>query len=337
MTSHRSVLPSDLHEACDTFQKTLAALEKRLLQGESTIPPPEAKEEVAQAMWSLSDACERRLPSLDPDLAAAAVKLIRDQVGPWLWRSALFYRSYWKPHGYTGDYRMLELMYDLESRGDDPYQPALVNCLDYAFSTIHSVRAVWERRHWFCNFLLHEYTRNDGELEILDIACGGARYQRDFLTSVHDTRRVSLTLIDQDAAAVAYSTGCSLAPWSHAITAMGKPLRELDRYIAGRSFHVIIATGIYDYLDDPTAIAFSALLRAHLRPGGALAISNFHPEDRSRFVKTLLGDWDLIFRTEDEVRALFPGDLDVTLLRSQERSLVIALARSPQQSMLRAR
>ena len=40
-------------------------------------------------------------------------------------------------------------MYDLEADPcEDPTQPAIVNCLDAALRTVHSMKATWHRRVW---------------------------------------------------------------------------------------------------------------------------------------------------------------------------------------------
>ena len=68
-------------------------------------------------------------------------------ISPWLCRSMFFWRAFAKPNGYAGDYKVIDLTYDLEhSVGEDPTEPGIVNCLDYIISTLHSVESLWERR-----------------------------------------------------------------------------------------------------------------------------------------------------------------------------------------------
>ena len=54
--------------------------------------------------------------------------------------------------------------------------------------------------HWLSG-LLEEELNKTGALKVLDIACGGARYIRDFLESAENTCNISVTLLDQDPAA----------------------------------------------------------------------------------------------------------------------------------------
>ena len=144
----------------------------------------------------------------------------RDILGGWLFRSRYFNRSFHKPHGYAGDFMIIEWIYDLETDGcEDPAQPGIVNCLDYLYSTIHAVVSVQQRRRWFSR-LLHAETRpGRRSLRVLDVACGGARYIRDFLAATDDASGMQITLVDQDVAALAYCRTRSLG-------AMGLPDRD---------------------------------------------------------------------------------------------------------------
>ena len=87
---------------------------------------------------------------LPGDELADTRQRLQSVLNPWLLRSRLWARSWLKPHGFAGDYRMVEWMYELEH---DPCacadQPAVVNLLDDLFRSVHSVQAVWHRRGWF--------------------------------------------------------------------------------------------------------------------------------------------------------------------------------------------
>jgi SAM-dependent methyltransferase len=254
---------------------------------------------------------------------------LRRIVGPWLDRSRHFNRSYHKPHGYAGDYRMVEWMYDLE--GDpcaDPTQPAIVNCLDYVFATVHSVRGVWERRHNFARLLAEEHRRH-GRLRLLDVACGGARYTRDFLEGLPDAGDVEVTLVDQDPAALAFCRTVSLAPWADRLTTLSLPVTRLAEAVPAGAFDVVLSAGLFDYLDDGPARALLAHMAALTAPGGLTVVANFHPGDPSRAVKDWLVDWPLVFRDEAALASLFPDPARVVTDRPGGGTLVYGTARQP--------
>jgi SAM-dependent methyltransferase len=286
------------------------------------------KEGFASRFWELVQAIDRL------DGGGDDTELLRGQcrdiLGAWLFRCRFFNRSYHKPHGYAGDFRMIEWVYDLE--GDpcaDPTQPGIVNCLDHVFATLPCTRSVWERRHWLARLLREEYRRCGGRLRILDVACGGARYIADFLSSASDARGVDLTLVDQDPAALEYCRTVSLNRWGPQLTTRCLPIHRLPAAPVGGPFDLVISAGLFDYLD----VAAGAGLLAHLvgltAPGGVTAVANFHPADPSRNARDWLTDWPLVHRDEAELASLFPEPARVATSLSDNGALSFALARRP--------
>jgi SAM-dependent methyltransferase len=292
-----------------------------------TGPSAELKEEVASRFWELVRAIDRLDGARDdPGLRGQC----RDILGAWLFRCRYFNRSYYKPHGYAGDFRIIEWIYDLE--GDpcaDPTQPGIVNCLDHVFARFPCVQSVWERRHWLARLLREEYYRRGGRLRILDVACGGGRYLADFLSSVPDACEVELTVIDQDPAALEYCRTISLSRWRPQLTARCLPIHRLLVTPSGGPFDVVISAGLFDYLNDDTAAGLLAHLVGVTAPGGVTAIANFHPADPSRNIRDWLQDWPLIHRDEAELSALFPEPAWVATSLSSNGALSFALAQCP--------
>ena len=96
---------------------------------------------------SLEEYVERTRPS---DQEKQGLKKgVHAIIGPCIYKSSPFNLAFFKPFGYAGDFSIVEMMYDFEnSVGTNPLKSGIVNCLDYAFSTIHSVESIWERRRW---------------------------------------------------------------------------------------------------------------------------------------------------------------------------------------------
>ena len=290
-----------------------------------TIPSLVEKEQITVAFWDFVAVVEAA--AAEGHVPETAVSQCREIAGAWLFRSRLWSRAYLKPHGYAGDFRMVEWMYDLETDAcADPSQPAIVNCLDHLMRGVHSVVSVWQRRHWFSGLLRQEYERRGGALRVLDIAAGGARYVRDFLQSVTPGPGLEVTLLDQDAAAIAFCRQ-ELVPWSDRVRFLCTPIRDVAASLKDDDFDVIISAGLFDYLDDGAARHLLAHLATLLSPGGTVAFSNFHPGDPSRKVKEWLVDWPLVFRNESQCAALFPQDHDVEITLSGNEALVLASAR----------
>lgn len=323
MQNQRDAVLSAAHE----FTVQLAEVDRALRRSSTTIPNLATKMAVADAFWTflgIVDDYDRRHPLGDMALRAEC----RAIIGGWLYRGRFWNRSYQKPHGFAGDYRIIEWMYDLEHDPcDDPTQPGLLNCLDYVYSTVHSVQSVWERRHWFAARLREEHDRRGGALRVLDLACGGTRYTHDYLISLVDASGVEITLVDQDASAIAFCRSAVLTPWLGQVKTLSLPISHLDTELPDAAFDIVISAGLFDYLNKEASSQLLAQMVRLTAPAGLLAISNFHPDDPSKNAKDWLTDWPLMYKDEATLKALFPIHVSASTQRSTNGSLVLARAR----------
>jgi SAM-dependent methyltransferase len=316
----------DLPRLAQRLADELGEIDRQLRRSGRTVPSPEIKSDVARRFWAFADLAAEL--EADNRVADGVRTRCREILGRWLYRSRYWSRSFHKPHGYAGDYTMIEWIYDLESdRCEDPTQPGIVNCIDFLYTTAHAVPALWHRRRWFADLLRREHERRGGELRVLDVACGGARYLRDFLMSAGDVSRVTLTLADQDASALAFCRGRSLAQWNAQVETVPSSIVKLASRLAERRFDVVISAGLFDYLNQGVATRVAGQLAALLAPGGIMAFSNFHVGDGSRLLKDWFLDWPLVYREDHECLALLPGTLAVSTSRSDNRALVYATGR----------
>jgi SAM-dependent methyltransferase len=308
-------------DAAYRFIATVEEFDREFKRMGETIPSKQFKDRIALDFWLFVEVMAQ---CLHGDIKALQ-KECRDIVGPWLFRSRYFNRSYHKPHGYAGDFRIVEWMYDIENdKCDDPTQPGIINLLDYVFSTVHSVQSVWERRHFFKRLLNQEYERRGRRLRILDVACGGARYIQDFLKDIDAGSAIEITLVDQDAAAINFCKTVSLQQWASQLNIMHIPVTRLASTLPEGAFDVVISAGLFDYLPSRLAKPLLAHMQRLTTSDGTLAITNFHTNDPSRHVKEWLVDWPLVFRTDAEVQALFPDPGLTQILHSPNKALVYA-------------
>jgi SAM-dependent methyltransferase len=312
----------------------LRAIDRKARHAGQTVPTVEERDAVATIFWEAIRAfaaIDQRVGVAERVRCAAGA---REVLQPWLLRSSLWSRSYLKPHGYAGDFRMLEWMYDLESDPcADPTKPAIVNLLDYLYSTVHSVRAVWHRRRWYAA-RVHELcatTLTNQPVRILDLACGGSRYLRDSIPAGPGRGGVELTFLDQDPAALAFVDGWLPDGVRGSTRLICGPVREVRQLVsggadgAGSGFDLVISTGLLDYLDDPAAKRLLAEMVRLARPGGLVAVCNFAPADASRIVKDWIVDWPLIYRDASALRELVPDGHAFAFDHSPDGGLVYAL------------
>jgi extracellular factor (EF) 3-hydroxypalmitic acid methyl ester biosynthesis protein len=318
--------------ASTMFVDLLVQLDRRARRERRTLPTPAERRALHTAFWN----------ELIPALADAEVRLgdpgrlavqqeVQDAVNPWLLRSRLWARSWIKPHGYPGDYRILEWMYDLERDGcADPCQPAAVNLLDGLYRSVHSVRAVWHRRAWFSKLIEDHIDGDRASVRVLDVACGGSRYVRDVLERA-GPRSVHATFFDQDPAAIAFVQSRLPDAARRAARFVCAPVSQISDALPRDGhprFDVAVSTGLFDYLPAERAREVLLQMAALTRPGGTVAICNFSPDDRSRVVKECIAAWSLTYRTASEVAELFPAGTRPAVSHSPDGGLIYARART---------
>jgi SAM-dependent methyltransferase len=319
--------PADLPSRATSLAAEIAEIDRQLRRAGQTVPSTEVKRDIARRFWSFVELAAHQ--EADGTVDDSVRAKCREILGGWLFRSRYFNRSFHKPHGYAGDFMIIEWIYDLETDGcEDPAQPAIVNCLDYLYSTIHAVVSVQQRRRWFSRLLHTEHARVGDGLRVLDVACGGARYIRDFLAATDDASGMQITLVDQDVAALAYCRTRSLQPWVSQIETRSDSIMKLGSHLRGRQYDVIISSGLFDYLNDAIARRLLEQMTSLLAPGGIVAFSNFHVSDPSRVVKDWLVDWPLIYRNDEQCAALLPATLAVATEPSRNRALCYATGRA---------
>ena len=117
------------------------------------------------------------------------------QVGP-IWR-----RSYEKPLGYPGDYRVMQYVYSWSDEGNSLYGK-LVHRLG-----LDSLDCVASRMSMVQQLIGQEAINapGAGQLGITNLACGGAQEVLNYLAQEHLLRPLRFTLIDQDEGALSYA------------------------------------------------------------------------------------------------------------------------------------
>jgi extracellular factor (EF) 3-hydroxypalmitic acid methyl ester biosynthesis protein len=325
------------------LEKIASKLGKEMKQGD--VVPKDTKETVEKAFQDLlktidsyEAANKHKTGPVDKRKAEELKRKCRELLAPWLLRSKYFNRSLCKPHGFPGDYLIIEWIYDLKTNPcEDRTQPGIVNCLDYVFSKLSSVQGASERREYFAKRLEEEYKRcseSKKNFRVLDVACGGARYIKDFLEKVKDASSVSITLVEQDLAAVEYCRTESLVDWINQVTIYCKravPLPDEVKTSAGvdLKFDLVISAGLFDYLEPTAAQTLLTDMVGVTDAKGLTAVANFSPDDPSRAATEWLVDWPLIYREKDELVKLFPDPKQVKTEVNSNKTIVYASVRKP--------
>lgn len=226
------------------------------------------------------------------------------------------WRSRYKPHGYPGDYRLMELFYALEEpmrteRNASKAKPPGEQLVEAAFAAAHGVRLIQKRARILEKILLERMVRNSGRLSVLDVGGGGAKYYRRAAARTA-YRPLSYTILDHDPSLPLFWKQDIDADVARNVSVISAPVKVLMNgghpQLAAGTYDMILSSGLFDYLEQDEARKLAARLFSLLRHGGTLVIANIldsEPAQAAFFRETLL-DWKLVGKTDEEMQHLLP-------------------------------
>ena len=202
-----------------------------------------------------------------------------------------------KPHGYPGDYEIIDRIYR-EYTSDDP---ELKNW-DLYFHTQAAPRAVRNRKSYFKALIGGLVGSADGNetIPVLNVASGPARDVAEFFQTHGADDRLAIECVDADANAIAYARRVC-APFLDQIT-----FHEANalRFTTAQRYRLIWSAGLFDYFGDKGFKFLVARLLGMLADDGELVVGNFSRDNDTRDYMEVMGDWDLYYRSEEELITL---------------------------------
>lgn len=199
-----------------------------------------------------------------------------------------------KPHGYAGDFEVIDRIYQRWT-SPDPRLSAWDRYLHQHACAI----AVRNRKTYF-HGLLDRCARRVERPRILKIASGPGRSMFEWMTR-HPGVEVDIHCVELDPKAIAYARQLN-APFRDRVRFTE---RNALRYLPEPgAYDLIWAAGIFDYFSDRVFASLLRRLSPGLAPGGELVVGNFSDRNPSRAYLELLGDWNLHHRSAEELVAL---------------------------------
>jgi SAM-dependent methyltransferase len=213
----------------------------------------------------LGPARELEASDMSPEDLAKERKSVQDVLRP-IWERGQFgYEITHWPAG-PGSARAMELVYN---NNPLPYNLAAHYSESFLLSRdlAHAVRS---RRDVLRKLLLSELAR-EGDLNVLDLACGPCQSLREALPFLRDPKRIHLRGIDTDELAQLNNRGFFARdhrlPWEFEV---GNVLRA---DLGVEQYDVVYSTGLYDYLASSTLGKLWRRVYDSLKPGGVAWLS----------------------------------------------------------------
>lgn len=199
------------------------------------------------------------------------------------------------PRGYAGDFETVEYLVRGENHADDPLARS---CETYSLN--RSIAQQHRNKvHHQAARIMRTLLANPGHSRIASIACGSCpdlRLIADHLPS----HAGELWLSDMDAGAIEFSRKSLAGVDDRCRFRQGDVLSTL-RKMPRDSFDLVLAGGLFDYLNERVAILTIQMAYRVLAPGGTFFFTNIAAGNPYRTLIEYFGDWTLIERTEEDI------------------------------------
>lgn len=198
-----------------------------------------------------------------------------------------------KPHGYAGDFEIIDRIYR-EYVTPDPGLTAW----DAYWQRHSAPRAVRNRKHYFLDQLRSRAAALTRPMRVLNVASGPGRDMLEYFET-DGVRETHFHCLDQDPEAIAYAANLC-RQYAHWITFTRT---DVLRFRAREKYDLVWSAGLFDYFEDRLFRVILKRLLAAVAPGGELIIGNFAPNNPSQHWMALC-NWVLHYRDADELVAL---------------------------------
>lgn len=197
-----------------------------------------------------------------------------------------------KPHGYAGDYEIIDRIYTRYV--SDKVHLSKWDVYAQKHSSAHAVR---NRVEYLCR-LLEKKQHAAPVLEVLNLASGPGRDMLKFFENNPEVQ-VHFDCIEQDQNAVNHAKALC-KDFLHKTTFH---VKNALRFRSDKQYDLIWSAGLFDYLDDKVFVFMLRKLGAMLAEGGEIAIGNFSTTNPGRPYMELF-EWHLNHRIPHTLKAL---------------------------------
>ncbi len=209
-----------------------------------------------------------------------------------------------KPHGYAGDFEMLD-----QIAHDQIDQELLPGAFDRYFQDQAAPKAVRNRTQQIADQIVQTVRRRSDHVKICSVGSGPAADLKRAIEQLetNETSRMEVALFDLDPTALELAKS-RLEAFQVNVNAHRVNLFRIARVQKLSSLladsDLIFCSGLFDYLSHDDAVGMLRMFWQQLRQDGRLMAFNFSTQNRSRAYMEWFGNWYLVYRTIDQMRQL---------------------------------
>ena len=250
------------------------------------------KANVTETDWQHYDIIAKQLGKTLCNISSEEKIQLKEAFGKAMSAETLQGFAFTKPHGYAGDYEIIDKFYTFYTSPDE----RLAKWDKYVHS-IPAVKAVRNRKTYIKNLLAEKMKTHYSEqpFEMLNLASGPARDLFEFFNENPDAS-LRADCIDLDTNAISFASKL-LAPFSNRIAFHNK---NVLRFHSSKCYDLVWSAGLFDYFTDDIFKRLVQKFLQNVKPGGELVIGNFCTSNPNIDYMDLL-DWKLYHRSADDL------------------------------------
>jgi len=248
-------------------------------------------------------------------LSKEDLQLLRKEMGEALSILTLQGFVFNKPHGYPGDYEIIEKIY-LEHTSSDPQ----LRKWDLYFQLQKAPIAVRNRIKYFISLLngVDSLSQKNTKKRVLNVASGPGRDLFNFFSQAGSDTKVIIDNVEFDPLAISYAKN------------LCKDYLEKIEFLHTNAFdfktdnnyRLIWSAGLFDYLNDKKFVYLLNHVIPLLENDGELVVGNFSSTNPTQPYMEIMGDWRLKHRTPEQLVSLAKAcgfkDSDITIGKEPE-------------------
>jgi len=222
-------------------------------------------------------------------------------------KSDYFKWSLRKPYGYSGDFKIIDDMYQ-----NNPSSSGFNRLFDNYFQVASICVAVRNRKEDFKRLIANFVNeRKEKQLRIMNLGCGPCRdIQELFMARSLLNDKVTFDCYDHDDRALSFAK--SLLGSNPNINFIKENALRLaaTKNISSKidkKYDLIYVMGVFDYFNHKISVRLVSNLKKLLKQGGVLAVSNVRDRYSNPSIHCMewVGEWILIYRIEEEFNKIF--------------------------------
>ncbi len=227
----------------------------------------------------------------DKGLSLSEESELYNTIEPLLNINSMIGFSYVKPHGYAGDYELIDRIYqEWKSPKHDDF-----HLWDNFYHNLAAARAVRNRKKYFLNLLSQLQIEKEVSL-VLNLGSGPCSDLHEFLRKA-PTSKIHFDCLDMDSKAIDFASAiCD--NYIDSITFINK---NAFRYKPDYKYDFIWSAGLFDYFSDKLFVRLLNRIYNLVLDEGVMVIGNFSNNNPSRGVMEIFGQWYLHHRSKKKL------------------------------------